>query len=552
MKKYKVIIFSFILAIGYSCSESSDVEIQRPGTNSIYATFEDGTGFFNPETPSPYGDTIKFVFSTHFPAESNNETNITRMSLKAYYPVSVVLPEGSEVVDLTRETKITIVKIDGTKKECIVKGVIRKSSEAQILEFNLPASNLPGFISEQRKIIGLVPGGIDIISQKPKLTLSPHSTIYPDTALIQDFSQPVSYVVTAEDGTKVTYTVKPVAPQKIASGIRKGSGRLLWSKSLGEMGIDNLNNMSTSIAISEKYLVVNTRAIKNKYFNRFNGNYEGEMPMATTMVGSLVNFAATSDDAGNILISSLAGNGAKLTVYKWNGVDDPAPVKFIEWTNNLGGSAGVGRKISVEGDLNGDALIFMGVSQKGNSYLRWQVIGGVLQSTDPVVNSYKETSKYWSYLADVAPMSLDITDNIFISGSPCEIVYTSATGSAEVIAKVDMSASGYGVNHSLDLLKFNNAPYLAAISINKDMLSGMSFLYDVTDPSKISTSPTSSEYADVCIYKTGAVQSNKNGNSTGEVLMKISDDGYKMILYTFVTNGGVNAYEFDCVNTDEL
>lgn len=442
---------------------------------------------------------------------------------------------------------------DGSESTHIVLGVIRKNSEARISEFSLPISNLSGFISEGTKVVGLVPGGIDLVSQKPKLTLSPHATISPDTSLVQDFSQPVTYLVTAENGTKATYTVKPFTPQKLTSGLRKGSGRLLWSKTLTQMGLNSTDFMSTSIAISGKYLAVNTRAIKNRYFDRFNGNYEGDMTMETNMFGSLINFSSANDDAGNILIASLAnGTGSKLTVYKWKGVKDSAPVKFIEWTNDMTTTAaGAGRKISVKGDLNGNALIFMGASQYSNTILRWQVTGGVLKSQSPDKIVYTGT-KLWSYLADIVSTGTSITDNLFISGYPSDLVCTNAAANA-VIGQVDLAASGYGTNHSIDLVKFNNVPYLTAINISSDQLSGFSYLYDVTDPSKLSTVPSSSEYANVCVYKTEAIASPvKNANTTGDVLLKVSDDGYKMILYTLITNGGVSAYEFDCVNVDAL
>jgi hypothetical protein len=54
------------------------------------------------------------------------------------------------------------------------------------------------------------------------------------------------------------------------------------------------------------------------------------------------------------------------------------------------------------------------------------------------------------------------------------------------------------------------------------------------------------------MYQTATIPSETNGNSTGDVLLKVSDDGYKMIMYTLVTNGSVVAYEFDCIDIDNL
>jgi len=548
MNKYIIILFGMLLFI--SCEETAEPEYQRLVADSIYATFEDGSGFFNPETATPYGDKITFVFPTHYPAESNETIDISRMRLKAYSPVTVT-PAGnsSGIVDLTKETRVVIHHQDGTEKEYVVAGEVRKSAEAQIKTFDLPGSNLPGLISEQAKVIGLVPGGIALGAQKPKLTFSAHATISPDTSLVQDFSQPVNYTVTAEDGTQVTYSVKPISPARLASGLRKGSGRLLWSRTLTDMGIVNADHMSTSIAVSGKNLIVNTRNINNRYFNRFNGAFKGEMNMGGISGVNFKNFYSTSDDAGHILISNLVtAAGQDLFVYKWNSADDQNPVKLLQWKMDIVGSQ-AGRKLSVKGDLEGDALIFMGASASGNTVLRWKVTGGVLQSETPDKIVYTGATK-WATYADILSEGSAVSDKVYISGNPGTLVCTDLSTGSD-IGVVDLSASGFGVNHSIDLVSFNKGRYLSALSVNT--AGGFSFLYDVTNPALLSTPPSGADYGNVCVYKTAVIPALvSNGNSTGDVLLKVSDDGYKMILYTLVTNGSVAAYEFDCIDIDKL
>ena len=551
MNKYILIILSIILTTGYSCKKSSETVEDRSGVGSIYATFENGSGFFNPVISTPYGDTIKFIFTTHFPAESNNLIDITKMRLGANSPVSLILPaELSGVVDLTKKIPVTIRLADGSESKHIVVGVIRKSSEAQIKDFILPVSNTPGYIAEQSKVVGLVPGGVTLISEKPKLSLSHHATITPDTSLVQDFTKPVTYTVKAEDGTQAIYTVKQITPQKLASGLRKGSGRLLWSKTLPQMGIDGVNNMSTGIAISGNNLVVNTRTVVNKYVNRFNGVYVGDMTMGGIMTASsFMNFFSTSDKAGNILISNLTtAAGQVLYVYKWTSATDVAPIKYIQWTNDITGSQ-VGRKISVYGDLNGDALIFMGASTANNTILRWQVTGGVLQSQTPSKIIYQGSAK-WTTHADIISAGTSIADKLFISGTPSDLVCTDYTAGT-VIGQVGLTAAGYLTNnHAIDLATFNNAPYLASACVNA--IAGFSILYDVTNPALLSTLPSSSAYPNVAVFQTPTMVSTANANGTGDVLLRVSDDGYKMILYIMATNGGVAAYEFDCIDLTKL
>jgi hypothetical protein len=156
----------------------------------------------------------------------------------------------------------------------------------------------------------------------------------------------------------------------------------------------------------------------------------------------------------------------------------------------------------------------------------------------------------WATYADIISEGSAVSDKVYISGNPGTLVCTELSTGSD-IGVVDLSASGFGVNHSIDLVSFNKSRYLSALSVNT--AGGFSFLYDVTNPALLSTAPSSAEYGNVCVYKTAVIPTLvSNGNSTGDVLLKVSDDGYKMILYTLVTNGSVAAYEFDCIDIDKL
>jgi hypothetical protein len=53
-----------------------------------------------------------------------------------------------------------------------------------------------------------VPNGTDVTKLKPTITISKDATVSPKSGAEKDFTDPVSYVVTAEDGTTTkTYTV---------------------------------------------------------------------------------------------------------------------------------------------------------------------------------------------------------------------------------------------------------------------------------------------------------------------------------------------------------
>lgn len=555
----KILTIVSILLMGFltACVQPTELEPTTGiGANSFSATFSDGTGLFTSENTDPFGDTIRIIIPYYYPVESSNLSDITQMKVIASLPNNVFITPalGSlGLIDLSKPTEISIHSSDGTVTSHFLIGKIKKSSDAQIKEFSLPGIQLNGFVIESQKIVGLVSGGVDMNNQSPNVVISPHATITPDPSIPQNFNGPVTYTVTAHDGTQIQYTVKTITPNKIAAGLRIGSGRLLWSKTLTEMGIASSDNFSTSIAISGNNLVVNTRNVANRYFNRFNGSYVGDMVMTGIDAVPFKNFHATSDEAGNILISNLAtAANQKVYVYKWQSASDPAPVKFIEWINDIAGS-NVGRKISVKGNLDQDALIFMGASNSNNTILRWKMTNGTLESQTPVKIVYTGTKK-WSYMADAISEGTNPNDNLFVSGYPSDFAYVN-TLSGNALAQVDLAASGYTVNHSIDHVVFNNSKYLAAVNINPFSWGTPStaLLYDVSIPAALGTLPSEANYSQILVYKSSPVPSPAgNGNSTGDVLMKVSDDGYKMVMYLLVTNGGVAAFEFDCIDVNNV
>jgi hypothetical protein len=67
---------------------------------------------------------------------------------------------------------------------------------------------IAGTIDEGAKTISAeVPNGTDLTALSPTMVISDKATISPASGASQDFSNPVTYTVTAEDGTSVGYTV---------------------------------------------------------------------------------------------------------------------------------------------------------------------------------------------------------------------------------------------------------------------------------------------------------------------------------------------------------
>ncbi len=81
-----------------------------------------------------------------------------------------------------------------------------KSSSNSIVSFAIGSSI--GTINETNHAVAVtVPYGASLTSLTPAITLSKNATVSPASGMAQDFSKPVTYTVTAEDGSKQNYVV---------------------------------------------------------------------------------------------------------------------------------------------------------------------------------------------------------------------------------------------------------------------------------------------------------------------------------------------------------
>jgi len=84
-----------------------------------------------------------------------------------------------------------------------------KSNEKMIFAFDIPlATEVVGAIDQVNHAISInVPSGTDITRLAPTIIISDKATVYPESEVPQDFTNPATYQVTAEDGTTQNYTV---------------------------------------------------------------------------------------------------------------------------------------------------------------------------------------------------------------------------------------------------------------------------------------------------------------------------------------------------------
>jgi hypothetical protein len=111
-----------------------------------------------------------------------------------------------------------------------------KSDQKAILSFKITnvTPEIAGIIADSTKTITINDlTSTSVTSLIPTITLSKGATISPASGIAQDFTNPVVYTVTAEDGSKVSYTV---TVNQSSSDPEKLSGTMSSNKTLKDIG----------------------------------------------------------------------------------------------------------------------------------------------------------------------------------------------------------------------------------------------------------------------------------------------------------------------------
>lgn len=555
-RKIFAIIIGLLVAIS-GCQEPEDLtpSVSRNGINSIKATFEDGTGEFIGYISE--GDSSKIVIPIpyYFPENSDNqvtEAQLKNMRVSANLDDNVVVEPALLYLDLTQENTIMVTDQLKQKKQYTVTGQITKSSAAFITDFSLPSLGLTGVINESTKTISLV-ALRELEPALANVTISYHASISPDprtTAL--DYNQDIELTVTAHDGTtQNVYTVKKEVPDKLGYGIRAGSAKLLFAKKLkADLGI-MVDHVTGGIAATGDYVVLNTRNENSIYIDAKTGEIAGEIELGSVK-GSLTNFYNTADDDGNILICNLAPNDGSFKVWKVTSVTS-TPELMIEWNQGYA----VGRKLSIQGSIDSDAIITAPILAAGQQIARWRVSGGVLASQTPEIITMSGLAKGWTTNADAIYTSgSDVNSDYFVA-SYSDNTFAWVNGSTNVVRKALDEISTNYIPNAVDYIEFNNASYATLNWVNSFSWgsSDAVWLLDVTADANFSgnletkTSPAVVWESERNVYGGKSLSpAVVNGNGTGDVALTVSEDGYYLYLYFMFTNGYVVGVQFDCID----
>ncbi|WP_423128925.1 DUF5018 domain-containing protein [Gaoshiqia sp. Z1-71] len=556
MKNNLIIAIAFISTFLSGCQTPDELmpSVSREGINSITAKFADGTGEFIGYISDDSNEIIIPV-PYFFPESSDNqvtESMLSNMRVKANLDDNVTVTPALLYMDLNQDNIITVTDQLKAKKQYVVRGEIRKSSACFIEEFKLPSLGLTGVINETTKTISLVAVG-ELEPALAEVTLSYHATISPDpSAVILDFNQDVELTVTAFDGvSKSVYTVKKEIPSKLPYGIRSGSAKLMFAKKLkADLGIA-VDNLTGGMAVTGDYVVLNTRGENSIYLNAKTGAKLGEVELGSVK-GSLVNFYNTADQDGNILISNLAPNAGSFKLWKLASVTS-TPELMIEWNEGYA----LGRKISVSGSIDDNAIITAPILATGQKFARWTVTGGVLTSQTPEIVTMSGLAKGWTTNCDIIYTSATDVNSDYYVASYSDNTFAWVNGNTNAVRKSLDAISANYIPNAVDYIGFNNAKYVTLNWVNSftwgaaDAVWLLDVSSDANFAGNLETRTCSAVVWECDRDKYGAKGVTPlvaNGNGTGDVALRVSDDGFYLYLYFMFTNGYVVGYQFDCID----
>ncbi|MEA5139780.1 DUF5018 domain-containing protein [Arcicella rigui] len=166
-------------------------------------------------------------------------------------------PETGKAQDFSNDITYTVTAEDGSTATYIVQVSRTKLSAKDILSFSFNDFS-PAVIAKidntTKTITATVPTTADLSKLKANITISERAKVTPVSDAILDFSKPVSFTVTAEDGSTQVYTATitkeaPVSTSSLPSSITyisnpfrvsvKSTIKLIWEKGVLMKTVEN-------------------------------------------------------------------------------------------------------------------------------------------------------------------------------------------------------------------------------------------------------------------------------------------------------------------------
>ena len=139
-----------------------------------------------------------------FPAGTDVSHLTPTITISTY---ATIEPESGVEQDFTNPVYYIVTAMNGTTAQYMVEAVVHDAdNEKSIRSFVI--DDVEGEIDEFSKTVTVqMPQGTDVTELVPTIEVSEGATVSPASGEAQDFTNPVSYTVTAQNGTTAVYTV---------------------------------------------------------------------------------------------------------------------------------------------------------------------------------------------------------------------------------------------------------------------------------------------------------------------------------------------------------
>jgi hypothetical protein len=546
MKKTFYAIASAIGIIATSLVSCEKPNYVEPNTEAFISDFYgsmDGYGtnrLFNSRFSN---DTIYVDVSYHYPIDSDFEVDLSKLLLKASIPRdSYITPSLDGFTDLTTPKIIKVVAGDGAEKQYVI--VANKKGDASVASAKIAYKSTSGDevivdgIINNGKITFYVMPGENLSAAKLTYVINKHAQgSIANGATVNLTSGSTPFTVTAPGNNVIKYNIEVKEPVKLAQGV--GISRRLFKKIGADFSFSTNNN--TGFAVSGDYLVLAERTNPSnlRVYNRFTGAYVKNM--VNPITGAMI-FQIAADSEGHIITTTYTAVNGTFQVYKYQDINDTAPVKLFAYVNNnvgsLTGDRALGRKVRIFGNLNGDAVIVSAIAAT-NSFYRWTLSNGAVVSATPEFVQMNGVPATIGLQNSIQPLGTSASANYFASFQG-GLRYMNGTNN--VVNIVDVEGADYV--GSINYFEFNNAKFLATTQLRSPFDAGKLVVYDITNPANFVLTPLNSNFKDFRIYSSELFTGSTNGNATSDVCFGKSADGETMQVYMLLTNGGILAQEF--------
>lgn len=563
-----------------ACQEPEDLvpAIANKGINNltVYPTWEgyhtaDASGFTSKIDYDKRTITIQVPYN--IPVESDVVTKLedfTNVWVLFNLDDNATLEPKLTTIDLTQTYKVTLTDQKKVKSEWTIKATLAKSSACDIESFSIPSLGLSALIDKSGATASLIYFE-EMQNVFGEVVLSPHATIVPDpatTAFWCSPDEPKKFTVIAQDGvTSREWVLQQTVPARVEEGIRPGSGQLLWTSKLSSLGVTTLN-MTTGIAATDDYLIINTRGEDPIIVDAKKGTTVGTINLGS-IKGATSSYYMTSDHKGHLVINNrVPDDGGVFRVWRMRDINS-TPELFIEYaTTDV-----YGDHISVWGDVYGDATVqaaYCGWTSTGStSNLTWQVKNGQTVDMNP----------YWCQISgvggwtngDAMRLGTELTSDFLACGySMNKLTWVDGTTNA-ARTYIQGTLSGNEGMKAVDAVPFNGINYVAATmeSFFTWGVAGDMWVFEAKYPQTFSgeliqnTATGMMEYPDCTVFNLnnddgndnsgcygfygGRANDGVNSNAIQDVKLHVTSDGYFMYAYFMFCNGYVGCIQFDCI-----